>query len=192
MRCPPTYHPETVHHCAMLLPAMVFLVRDPVAIIVQPVKPFGSVSLSDWWEVTHTLLQPLYASILLLFKCQFKSVSFSLQNLFDRIGSVCSKPTRTHTHTDKAHHSQCNYHAVWLYTAFKNPCVSCSACINPAVRNHCMGSFQLYTGILFTQSECITWIKKANRKYWSELVIFGFLFVDVMVVSEMPENIMWW
>jgi len=47
MRCPPTYHPETVHHCAMLLPAMVFLVRDPVAIIVQPVKPFGSVSLSD-------------------------------------------------------------------------------------------------------------------------------------------------
>ncbi len=117
-------------------------------------------SVSDWWEVTHILLLPLYASILLLFNCQVKSVSFSPQNLLDRTGTACSKPTRasarthTHTHTDKAHHSQCNYHAVWLYTAFNNPCVSYSACINPAVRKHCVGSFQLYAGIFFTQAEC--------------------------------------
>lgn len=136
--CLPSRNCASLHHVT----GMVFLVRDPSAIIVLPVKPFfDSASLSDWWEVTHILLLPLYASIRLLFKCQFKSVSFSPQNLLDRIGSVYSKPMRTHTHahTDKAHHSQCNYHAVWLYTAFNNPCVSYSAMYKPCSQKSLYG-----------------------------------------------------
>ncbi len=110
--------------------------------------------------------------------------------LFDRTGTACSK--RARTHTDKAHHSQCNYHAVWLYTAFNNPCVSYSACINPAVRNHCVGSFQLYAGIFFTRLNVLLEIKGKQK------ILVGVDYIWISVtwlcswVRRCLTKVLWW